>query len=66
MVLRDNGKFRIQVDQLSCEDIKRRITALTSLVKAANKDLIGVDDLYYVMTILEDHLPAEEMLSTGK
>lgn len=62
MVVRDNSKFRLQVDQLSCEDIKRRITSLTSLVKAANKDLIVVEDLYYVMTILEDHLPSEEIL----
>ena len=62
MVVKDNGKLRIQVDQLSCEDIKRRITSLTSLVKAANKDLLDVEDLYYIMVILEDHLPAEEIL----
>jgi len=62
MLIKDNKKIKLLVPDLDCEEITNRITALTRLVKAANNQMINADDLYYIMVIIEDHLPSVDLL----
>ncbi len=61
MIVRDNGKLSIVVDNVDCEEIRDRIRALSNLVSAAS----GIDqkDLSMIMIMISDHLPGDELIS---
>jgi len=58
-------KAELVLPEFSCEEIKNRIISLTSLVKAADRELITDVDIYWAMTMIEEYLP-DESLMTGK
>jgi DNA-binding FrmR family transcriptional regulator len=66
MIVRgEKNTLKLVVEGLDCQDVKDRITALTALVKSANRDMVSQDDIYCAMTMIEEHLPQTELFAAG-
>ena len=56
------GKMEItsNSDGLSGEDVARRVQTIINVIQAVNFDMMSNEDLYFMMEILQDHLPTVE------
>lgn len=44
-------------DSLSGEDVINRINSIVNIIKAVDFEMMDKSDLYFMMDILQDHLP---------
>lgn len=49
-----------QADSLTGEDVLYRMQAIINVLKAVNLEMISNEDLYFLVSILEDYLPSPE------
>ena len=56
------GQLQIvsQAESLSGEDVVFRMQSIINILKAVNLEMISNDDLYFMVSVLEDYLPTPE------
>lgn len=56
------GKLQITCGQerMGADEYLVRIRSLIRLVKCQNDDMLSIDDIYYILDLIEDMLPDEE------
>lgn len=61
---RDKGQLKIcsNEDNLDAADYICRVHAMINYLGAADEELIGKDDRYFMISVLRDYMPSEEQV----
>jgi|GEM_PF-3176321 len=62
MIIKGKRGLKVETIEYECEEILSRITALTSLLKAADRSRVSDDDMFWVLSMIEEHIPDRDLV----